>query len=332
MGAMQYRRLGRSGLQLSALSLGSWVTFKNQLDTRAATELMKQAFDAGVNFFDNAEQYAGGESERIMGEALRALGLRRDSYAVSSKVFWGGKLPTQRGLSRKHIRDAADAALSRLQVDYLDLFFCHRPDLDTPIEETVRAMGDLVRQGKVLYWGTSEWEADQIAEAAGIARALGVDPPTMEQPQYNLFVRHKVEREFARLYESLGLGTTIWSPLASGVLSGKYAAGIPAGSRMTLPEYQWLRERLESPAGREQVEKAGRLAAVAAELGATPSQLAIAWCLRTPHVSTVILGASSPAQLAENLATLEVLPRLDAEILTRIEAIVGNAPASAERF
>ncbi|MBM3991582.1 MAG: aldo/keto reductase [Planctomycetes bacterium] len=329
---MQYRRLGRSGLQISALSLGSWVTFKNQLDTRAAAGLMKQAFDAGVNFFDNAEQYAAGESERIMGEALRALGLRRDCFTVSSKVFWGGALPTQRGLSRKHIRDAADAALARLQVDYLDLFFCHRPDLDTPIEETVRAMGDLVRQGKVLYWGTSEWEADQIAEAAGIARALGIDPPTMEQPQYNLFVRHKVERELVRLYDALGLGTTIWSPLASGILSGKYANGVPSGSRMTLPEYAWLRKRLESPSGRAQVEQAAALSRIAAELGATPAQLAIAWCLRNPRVSTVILGASNSSQLAENLAALALLPRLCPAILERIEGIVGNAPTSAERF
>ncbi len=329
---MQYRRLGRSGLQVSALSLGSWVTFKNQLDVRAAGELLRQAFDAGVNFFDNAEQYAGGESERIMGEALAQLGLSRDSYTVSSKVFWGGKLPTQRGLSRKHIRDAADAALRRLRVDYLDLFFCHRPDLDTPIEETVRAMGDLVRQGKVLYWGTSEWDADQIAEAAGVARALGVDPPTMEQPQYNLFVRHKVEREYLRLYDSLGLGTTVWSPLASGILSGKYAGGIPAGSRMTLPDFQWLRERLESAEGRDRVQKSEQIAALARDMGVSASHLAIAWCLRNPHVSTVILGASSPSQLTENLAALDALPKLTPEVLSAIEAVVANRPPDPERF
>src|SRR5688572_24026795 len=219
---MEYRRLGKSGLKLSALSFGSWVTFKNQVDDAAAVELMKLSYDAGVNFFDNAEVYAAGDSERIMGRALRALRWSRDTYTVSSKVFWGGKQPTQRGLSRKHVREACDAALQRLQVEYLDLYFCHRPDLETPIEETVRAMHELVMAGKVLYWGTSEWSADQIAEAHGAARAIGATPPTMDQPQYNLFVREKVEREFARLYDACGLGTTIWSPLASGILSGKY--------------------------------------------------------------------------------------------------------------
>jgi len=234
---MQYRRLGKSGLKVSALSFGSWVTFSAQVDDSMAVELLKLSYDAGVNFFDNAEAYAAGESERIMGRALKKLGFGRDTYCVSSKVYWGGKLPTQRGLSRKHVHDCCHAALKRLQVETLDLYFCHRPDLDTPIEETVRAMSDLVTQGKVLYWGTSEWRADEIAQAHGIARALGAVPPTMEQPQYNLFVRERVEREYARLYQDFGLGTTIWSPLASGILTGKYEKGVPKGSRMDLADY-----------------------------------------------------------------------------------------------
>jgi len=323
---MQYRRLGSSGLQVSALSFGSWVTFANQVDDSLALELMGMAYDAGVNFFDNAEAYAAGESEVIMGRALRELGWGRDTYIVSSKVYWGGKLPTQRGLSKKHVHDACHAALQRLQVDYLDLFFCHRPDLLTPIEETVRAMNDLIRQGKVLYWGTSEWSAEQIAEAAGVARALGLQGPTMEQPQYNMFVREKVEKEFHRLYETVGLGTTIWSPLASGVLTGKYADGVPEGSRMSLPEYDWLRERLESEDGRKQVEATRQLAAVASDLGFSVSQLAIAWCLANPNVSTVILGASKGSQLSENLGAIEVLDKLGSSELERIEGILGNKP------
>ena len=329
---MEYRRLGRSGLKLSALSFGSWVTFGNQVDDRSAVELLKLAFDAGVNFFDNAEAYAHGESEKIMGRALSKLGLPRDAYCVSSKVYWGGKLPTQRGLSRKHVREACDAALERLGVDHLDLYFCHRPDLDTPIEETVRAMHELVLQGKVLYWGTSEWRADEIAEAHGEAAAHGLTPPTMEQPQYNLFEREKVEREYRRLYDAVGLGTTIWSPLASGILTGKYASGIPKGSRMALPEYGWLKERLEGGEGQERVAKTRRLAAVAGDLGASVAQLAIAWCLVNPHVSTVILGATRPAQLSENLAALELVPRLDDGVQRRIEEIVANKPEPLETY
>ena len=328
---MQYRRLGKSGLKLSELSFGSWVTFSTQVDERAGTELMRLAYDAGVNFFDNAEVYADGESERIMGKALKRLGWGRDTYCVSSKVFWGGARPTQRGLSRKHVHDACHAALARLQVDYLDLYFCHRPDLDTPIEETVRAMHDLVAQGKVLYWGTSEWSADQIAEACGVARALGLTPPTMEQPQYSMLVREKVEREFLRLYESAGLGTTIWSPLASGVLTGKYAAGVPAGSRMSLPDYAWLRARLESDEGRANVRKAQALQGIASDLGGSLAQLAIAWCLLNPHVSTVILGASKPEQLKENLGAAALVPKLDSAAQARIESILANRPAPPER-
>jgi len=329
---MEYRRLGRSGLKISALSFGSWVTFANQVDDRSAIELMGMAYEAGVNFFDNAEAYAAGDSELIMGRALKQLGWSRDSYCVSSKVFWGGKLPTQRGLSRKHVFDCCHHALERLQVDYLDLYFCHRPDLDTPIEETVRAMSDLVQQGKVLYWGTSEWRADEIAEAHGVARALGCVPPTMEQPQYNLFVRQKVERDYSRLYDSVGLGTTIWSPLASGVLTGKYAGAVPGDSRMALPEYKWLRERLESEEGRAQVRRAESLRDVAADLGCTLSQLAIAWCLVNPHVSTVILGATRAAQLTENLKALEFVPLLDHSVLERIDEIVESKPEPLERY
>jgi len=329
---MQYRRLGSSGLQVSALSFGSWVTFSFQLDDGPARELMARAYDAGVNFFDNAEAYASGESEAMMGRCLRELAWSRDSYCVSSKVFWGGQKPTQRGLSRKHVFDACDNALRRLQVDYLDLYFCHRPDANTPIEETVRAMGDLVAQGKVLYWGTSEWSAGEIAEAAGVARALGCAPPTMEQPEYNMFERAKVEREFARLYEDPGLGTTIWSPLASGVLTGKYKDGIPDDSRMKIDNYAFLRERLESEEGQARIAKARELEPIAAELGCSLAQLALAWCLLNPRVSTVILGASKLAQLDENLAALDLVDKLDAEVQERIEAVLDNRPAPAPQF
>jgi voltage-dependent potassium channel beta subunit len=326
MAEMRHRRLGKSGLKVSELSFGSWVTFHKQIDLATSMALMRQAHEAGVNFFDNAESYASGESERLMGEALRQLGWPRGSYIVSTKVYWGGKLPTQKGLSKKHIRDACDNGLRRLQVDYLDLYFCHRPDHETPLEETVRAMGELVQQGKVLYWGTSEWEADQIAEAHGIARELGVAPPTMEQPQYNLFERTKVERDYARLYDSIGLGTTIWSPLASGILTGKYQDGVPDGSRMSLAGMEWLRAELEGAEGRRRVARTRELAQVAAELGASVAQLAIAWCLLNPRVSTVILGATSARQLAENLGALDLLPKLSPEVVERVEAIAGGKP------
>jgi len=330
---MDYRRLGRSGLKLSAVSLGSWVTFSYQVDERAAGELMAAAYDAGINFFDNAEVYAGGESERIMGSALRRLGWPRDTYCVSSKAYWGGDLPTQRGLHRKHLFDACHAALARLQVDYLDLYFCHRPDLETPIEETVRAMDDLVRQGKVLYWGTSEWSAQQIQEAWGTARQYGMTPPTMEQPQYNMLHRDRVEREYHRLYAEIGLGTTTWSPLASGILTGKYAGGVPQGSRFELEDYRWLRERsLDSESGREAVRKAAEIAGIACELGLTPAQLAIAWCLRNPNVSSVILGASRVEQLRENLVALEAVDRIDGAIEERLEAVLGNRPELPAQF
>jgi voltage-dependent potassium channel beta subunit len=330
---MQYRRLGKSGLKVSALSFGSWVTFHFQLNENPAKDCMAAAYDAGVNFFDNAEVYADGESERIMGAVLAQMNWPRDTYCVSSKVFWGGQLPTQRGLSRKHVHDACHAALKRLRVDYLDLFFCHRPDIDTPIEETVRAMDTLVRQGKVLYWGTSEWSAQQIQEAYGVAREYGLTPPTMEQPQYNMLHRDRVENEYRPLYDGVGLGTTIWSPLASGVLTGKYKDGVPEGSRMSIPDYDWLKERvLDSDEGRANLRKAAALEPIANDLGVTMAQLAIAWCLENPNVSTVILGASKVAQVHENLKALEALEKLDDGVMERIEEILDNRPPGPQRF
>ena len=329
---MEYRRLGKSGLQVSELSLGSWVTFGKQVQEKDALELMAKAYDAGINFFDNAEGYEAGVSEALMGAALEKLGWDRTTYSVSSKVFWGGDKPTQRGLSRKHVTDAAHAALKRLRVDYLDLYFCHRPDIDTPIEETVWAMHNLVTQGKILYWGTSEWSAHQLTEAYGVARELGITPPTMEQPQYNLFHREKVEAEFLPLYELMGLGTTIWSPLASGILTGKYNDGIPDDSRMNLPGYEWLKRSLEKPEGVERLEKTRRLAALADEAGLPLTHLALLWCLENPHVSTVILGASKLSQLTDNLAALESKAKLTPEVLAAIEEIVDNKPAAPARF
>ena len=323
---MEYRRLGQSGLKLSALSFGSWVTFRNQVDVRLAEQMLKTAYDQGVNFFDNAETYANGESEIIMGQALRNLGWPRDSFCVSSKVFFGSRdqpLPTQRGLSRKHVTEACHQALARLQVDYLDLYFCHRPDPETPIEETVRAMHTLVQQGKVLYWGTSEWSAEEITTAHEVARAQQLTPPSMEQPQYNLFHRERVEKEYAPLYGDVGMGTTIWSPLASGVLSGKYHRGIPGDSRLNLRGYEWLRDKLETAEGRRRLAAVEKLAAIARELGMSVSQLAIAWCLKNPHVSTVILGASRLEQLQENLGALAQASKLVPDVMARIEAAAG---------
>ncbi|MCB9254859.1 MAG: aldo/keto reductase [Bdellovibrionaceae bacterium] len=329
---MIYRRLGKSGLRLSALSFGSWVTFHTQLEVNAAADCMKVAYDAGVNFFDNAEVYAQGESEIIMGKVLRDMGWGRDTYCVSSKVYWGGQLPTQRGLHKKHVHDACHAALKRLQVDYLDLFFCHRPDLHTPIEETVRTMHTLVEQGKILYWGTSEWDAQQITEAHAVAAKFNLTPPTMEQPQYNMFHRDRVEREYSRLYSEFGMGTTIWSPLASGILTGKYSNGIPAGSRATLPGYEWLRQRFESEEGRTRIEKTRKLEAFSKELGTSVTKLAIAWCLANSNVSTVILGASKADQLSETLGALSLCSKLDAGTLAAIEEILDNRPEPLPEF
>ncbi len=329
---MEYRRLGKSGLQVSEFSFGSWVTFGKQVDGGDAVSLMAHAYDNGVNFFDNAEGYESGKSEVVMGEALKTLGWTRDSYIVSSKVFWGGSKPTQRGLSRKHVTDAAHAALKRLQVDYLDLYFCHRPDIDTPIEETVRAMHDLVTQGKVLYWGTSEWSAQQLTEAFAVARDLRMTPPTMEQPQYNIFERQKVESDYLPLYELMGLGTTIWSPLASGILTGKYNKGTPNDSRLNLPGYEWLKEKWSSEAGRAQLSQVEELTRLADEIGISMTHLALLWCLSNRHVSTVILGASRLSQLKDNLAALENKKKVNSEVLARIDAIVGNKPAAPQRF
>lgn len=329
---MEYRRLGKSGLKVSEFSFGAWVTFGKQVGEDDAVSLMSYAYDQGVNFFDNAEGYEQGNAEKVMGEALKTLNWTRDSYAVSSKVFWGGPKPTQRGLSAKHITDAAHAALKRLQVDYLDLYFCHRPDIDTPIEETVRAMHNLVTQGKVIYWGTSEWTAQQLTEAYAVARAHDLTPPTMEQPEYNLFRREKVEAEFMPLYDLFGLGTTIWSPLASGFLTGKYNDGVPADSRVALPGYEWLKERLESPKGREQIGKVKQLAKLAGEVGLPIHHMALLWCIANPHVSTVILGASKLTQLKDNLKALDSRAKLTPEVIGKIEAIVGNKPAGPERY
>jgi voltage-dependent potassium channel beta subunit len=323
---MQYRRLGHSGLKLSAFSLGSWVTFANQVELDSAKSLIKTAFDAGINFFDNAEAYENGQSEEVMGRALEALKLPRDEFCVSSKVYWGGEKPIQRGLSAKHVTDACHAALRRLRVDYLDLYYCHRPDEDTPIEETVRAMHNLIAQGKVIYWGTSEWSAQQIMEAYSVARQFNLTPPRMEQPQYNLFERERVEGDFRRLYSQIGLGTTVFSPLASGVLTGKYNDGLENEGRLNLPGYEWLKEIYESETGRQRLEKTRQLTTLAGELGAPVHHLALAWCLKNPNVSSVILGASRLEQLQDNLKALDVVDRLDDEVMARIEAIVDNRP------
>jgi voltage-dependent potassium channel beta subunit len=323
---MEYRRLGQAGVQVSALSLGSWVTFGEQIGDDVATELMKTAYEKGVNFFDNAEAYASGRSELVMGKILKSLGWSHDTFVVSSKVFWGGALPNQMGLSRKHVIEACHAALRRLQVDYLDLYFCHRPDPNTPIEETVRAMSDLIHQGKVLYWGTSEWSAQEITQAHAVARACHLVPPTMEQPQYNLFHRHRVEQEYARLYTEYGLGTTIWSPLAGGLLTGKHAKGLQEGTRATAEIYEWMRSRMEEDS-RRKGEIIQKLLALAKELDVSPAVLAIAWCLKNPHVSTVILGASKVPQLVENLQAVEAQAKLTPEVMKRIAEIVGEEPA-----
>lgn len=326
---MYYNRLGRAGLQLSALSFGSWVTFGDQVDRAVAEACMRTAYDAGVNFFDNAEAYADGRSEEVMGELLQRFAWPRDTFVVSSKVFWGGERPNQQGLSKKHVIEACHAALRRLRVDYLDLYFCHRPDPHTPIEETVRAMDILIRQGKVLYWGTSEWSAEEISEAFHLARELGMTPPTMEQPQYNMLHRERVEREYARLYSEIGLGTTVWSPLASGILTGKYGHGIPAGSRAGLEDFEWLRARVEALMGDGGEQLLAGLRAIADPLGASLAQLAIAWCLKNPHVSTVLLGASSVDQLQHNLGALRIVDRLQGEVMAHIDACLEELGSDA---
>ncbi len=320
---MNYRRLGSAGLKVSELSLGSWVTYGGQVGEEVAVKCMSVAYDAGVNFFDTAEAYADGNAEIVMGNIIKKLGWRREGLVISSKVFWGGEGPNDRGLSRKHVFEACRNSLRRLQLDYLDLFFCHRPDPYAPIEETVRAMDDLIHQGKILYWGTSEWSAGDIMRAYALAREHHLAPPQMEQPQYNMLHRNRVEKEYLPLYQEIGLGTTIWSPLASGLLSGKYAKGIPAGSRATLDGYGWLREHVITP---QNVEKVKRLEPIAKDVGCTLAQLAIAWCLKNPNVSTVLTGASRPEQVSENIKAVEVVPKLDSEVMERIEGVLENKP------
>jgi voltage-dependent potassium channel beta subunit len=327
---MNYRRLGNAGVKVSELSFGSWVTFGDQISDDVAESLMIKAYEGGINFFDNAEGYASGRSELVMGKILNKLNWPRDTWLVSSKVYYGSApqplKPNQYGLSRKHVFEACHAALKRLQVDYLDLFFCHRPDPETPIEETVRVMSDLIAQGKILYWGTSVWSAQEIMEAYAVARQYNLVPPTMEQPYYNILQRERVEVEYSQLYEKIGLGTTIWSPLASGLLTGKYNDGLPKDARLGLDSYGWLREWVLKPERLEQVRNLGKLAS---EIGLSQSILAIAWCLKNPNVSTVILGASKVAQLEENLKASEAASKLTPEILTRIDEILGTKPKAA---
>ena len=319
---MQYRRLGRSGLKVSELSLGSWVTYHNQVDVKAATEMLAAAMDAGVNFFDNAEAYAGGQSEVVMGEAIRALRWPRLNYVVSTKFFWGldreGEAPNRKDtLNRKYLAHAIDGSLKRMGLDFIDLVYCHRPDPATPIEETVWAMSDMITQGKALYWGTSEWSAADIRAAWDIADRHHLHKPVMEQPQYNLFHRQRVEQEYARLYEDIGLGLTTWSPLASGLLTGKYRGGVPAGSRGALENMSFLVKKLTDGAKNDAV---ARLEPIASDLGGNVAQLAIAWANRNPRVSSVILGASRLAQLQDNLGALALTPKLTPEVLERIDA------------
>lgn len=324
---MQYRRLGSSGLQLSALSLGAWLTFGRPGGRSTARELVATAWDHGINFFDNAESYGNGAAEEVMGDVIADLRLPRDGYCVSSKVMFGAAAdprPTQRGLSRKHVHDACNAALRRLRVDYLDLYYCHRPDPDTPIAETVSAMDTLIRQGKVLYWGTSEWSAAQIREAHRFARTHHLHAPTMEQPQYNLLHRDRVELEYAPLFAELGLGTTTFSPLASGLLSGKYSEGMPSDARLGRDDLEWLNRLVVGSGDERRLERAQRFSTLARELGAPPAVLAIAWCLRNPLVSSVILGASRPDQLLQNLQALDWVEQIDDADWRRIEAVASR--------
>lgn len=324
---MEYRRMGKTGLQLSVLSYGSWVTFAKQIDDGISDRLMSMAYDSGINFFDNAEVYARGESEKMMGRVLKTKNWDRSSYVVSSKAFFGWKgentKPNQSGLSRKHLTEACHEALERLQVDYLDIYYCHRPDKNTPIEEVVQTMNTLIQQGKILYWGTSEWSAAEIMEAHMVARDLRLIGPAVEQPQYNLFERQKMEVDYYTIFKNIGMGTTIWSPLASGLLTGKYNNGVPEGSRLALEGFEWLKDRTLSDV---RIGRVRELETVAKELGTSLATLSIAWCVRNPNVTTAILGATKPEQLTENLKALEVLPKLTPEIMTRIDDIMATKP------
>lgn len=329
---MDYRYLGRSGLQVSALSLGGWVTWGEQIGDDLTYDCMLAAYDAGVNFFDTAEVYADGKSEIAMGNAIKQAGWKRSDLVLSTKIFWGGKGVNDKGLSRKHILEGLDASLARLQLDYVDLVFCHRPDFHTPIEETVRAMTHVINQGKAFYWGTSEWSAQELMEAYTVARQEHLIAPLMEQPQYNMLERERFEKEYARLYTLMGLGTTIWSPLASGLLTGKYNDGLPEGTRASLPGYEWLREKFEKPETQVKIEKVKQLTPLAAELGCSLAQMALAWCLKNPNVSTVITGASRASQVTENMKAIDVLPKLTDEVMARIEVVLQNKPQPAEDF
>lgn len=328
---MEYRRLGKSGLQLSIVGFGSWVSFQKQIDDKIADELMGIAYANGINFFDNAEAYANGESEKMMGRVLKKKKWDRSSFTVSSKVFFGihGKeaKPNQKGLSRKHVVEACDEALQRLQVEYLDLYFCHRPDKNTPVEETVWAMNTLIQQGKILYWGTSEWRGVEIMEAHRVAQEYKLIGPTMEQPQYNLFERYKVEKEFLPIYDTVGLGTTIWSPLASGLLTGKYNDGIPKNSRFALEGFGWLKDRLMVD---DKLKKVKKLSELSAKMGVSTASLSIAWCIKNPHVSTAILGATKKQQLLDNLKAIEIMGKLTPEVMEKIEKIIQTKPVLPE--
>ena len=328
---MEYRRMGKTGLQLSVLSFGSWVSFHKQIDDSVADELMGIAYDSGINFFDNAEVYASGESEKMMGRVIKKKNWDRTSYLISSKAFfgWRGKenKPNQTGLSRKHLIEGCDEALQRLQLSYLDLYFCHRPDKNVPIEEVVWTMHTLIEQGKILYWGTSEWSGVEIMEAHRVASQFGLIGPSVEQPQYNLFERNKIENEFLMIFNTVGMGTTIWSPLAAGLLSGKYNEGIPEGSRFALQGFDWLKNRWMVE---DKIGKVKKLAALAKQLGIPLPALSIAWCIKNPHVTTAILGATKKSQLTENLKALEVLPRLTDEVMTQIDGIVQTKPQLPE--
>jgi voltage-dependent potassium channel beta subunit len=324
---MEYRRMGKTGLQLSVLSFGSWVTFARQTGDQENDKLMSIAYDAGVNFFDNAEVYSAGQSEEMMGRVLKGKDWDRTSYVLSSKAFFGwkgeDKKPNQHGLSRKHLMEACHEALKRLQTDYLDLYYCHRSDPNVPMEEIVRTMNTLIQQGKILYWGTSEWSASEIMEAHMVAKDLGLEGPAVEQPEYNLFNRRKIEAEFLSIFQNIGMGTTIWSPLASGLLTGKYNNGIPEGSRMSLEGYEWLKERAVVD---DKLVKVVELSSFAEELGVSLTALSIAWCVSNPNVTTAILGATKESQLNENLKALDVLPLLTPEVLTTIDTIMGTKP------
>ncbi|MCP5053693.1 MAG: voltage-dependent potassium channel subunit beta [bacterium] len=329
---MEYRSLGTSGLKVSALSFGSWVTFGDQVKEDTAYQCMKAAYDAGVNFFDTAEEYADGKAETTMGHILKRAGWKRSDLVISTKIFWGGSGPNDRGLSRKHIIEGTEASLARLHLDYVDLIYCHRPDIHTPIIETVRAMNYLINQGKAFYWGTSEWSSAQITKAYYIARRERLMPPTMEQPQYNMFHRKRVEKEYLPLYAQMGLGTTIYSPLDCGMLTGKYNNGMPDNTRASLPHYDWLKSTFKGNKAEQKLAKIRQLESIAMKMGISVAQLALAWCLKNPNVSSVITGASQPGQVIENMKAIDIVGKLSHDIMTNIESILGNKPPPEDDY